>query len=256
MASKLNSIERKQEIMKLLSTRESLDVEELATLFGVSKVTVRTDLDAMAERGLLVRTHGGAMSPEKQNLIRLISKTSSEYKDEKEKIAKAASQLIGNGDAIILDNGSTTLHLAKYLSQKNLTVATGSIPVIQELMNDNTIDLLIIGGTVRRYSLGAIGPLAKACLGLLKTNWLFMGASALSVEEGVLCTNLIEAETKQFMIKSADKVCLMADSKKMGASSFGKVCGWDQVDYFITDGIDDEARKTIEEQGVTVIIAQ
>ena len=164
--------------------------------------------------------------------------------------------LVATGDAIILDNGSTTLHLAKYLSQKNLTVATGSIPVIQELMNDNTIDLLIIGGTVRRYSLGAIGPLAKACLGLLKTNWLFMGASALSVEEGVLCTNLIEAETKQFMIKSADKVCLMADSKKMGASSFGKVCGWDQVDYFITDGIDDEARKTIEEQGVTVIIAQ
>ena len=251
MASKLNSIERKQEIMKLLSTRESLDVEELATLFGVSKVTVRTDLDAMAERGLLVRTHGGAMSPEKQNLIRLISKTSSEYQDEKEKIAKAASQLIANGDAIILDNGSTTLHLAKYLSQKNLTVATGSIPAIQELMNDNTIDLIIIGGTVRRYSLGAIGPLAKACLGLLKTNWLFMGASALSIEEGVLCTNLIEAETKQI-----DKVCLMADSKKMGASSFGKVCGWDQVDYFITDSIEDEARKTIEEQGVTIIVAQ
>ena len=244
MASKLNSIERKQEIMKLLSTRESLDVEELATLFGVSKVTVRTDLDAMAERGLLVRTHGGAMSPEKQNLIRLISKTSSEYQDEKEKIAKAASQLIANGDAIILDNGSTTLHLAKYLSQKNLTVATGSIPAIQELMNDNTIDLIIIGGTVRRYSLGAIGPLAKACLGLLKTNWLFMGASALSIE------------TKQIMIKSADKVCLMADSKKMGASSFGKVCGWDQVDYFITDSIEDEARKTIEEQGVTIIVAQ
>ncbi len=256
MASKLNSIERKQEIMKLLSTRDSLDVEELANLFGVSKVTVRTDLDSMAEKGLLVRTHGGAMSQEKQNLIRLISKTSNDCQDEKERIARAASQLINNGETIILDSGSTTLHLVKYLSQRNLTVATGSLPASQELMNDSTVELIMIGGMVRRYSLGAIGPLAKACLELLKSNWLFMGAAALSVEEGVLSTNLIEAETKQMMIKSAEKVCVLADSKKLGGSCFGKVCSWDKVDYLITDSIDDEAKKAIEAHDVKIIIAK
>lgn len=252
----MNSVERKQAILGLLTQKEKVDVDELASLFGVSKVTVRADLDSLGEKGLLVRTHGGAMAPENQNLIRIFSNTTKENTEEKDRIAREASKLIKDGDSLIIDSGSTTLHLTKYLSGRNLTVATGSLLALNEMMNDETIELIVLGGTLRRYSMGAIGPMMRFCLEQMRVDWLFLGASAVSVETGISSSNLVEAETKKLMIESADKVCLMADSRKFSSRAFGRICSWDRIDYFITDAISDEDRAAIEAFGVKVVEAR
>jgi Transcriptional regulators of sugar metabolism len=252
----MNSSERQNIILKHLQEKESVRVDELTKEFGVSKVTIRTDLDSLEQKGLLVRTHGGAMASEKQSFVRLITNTINESPNEKDLICREAARLIESGDTIILDNGSTTVHLATYIRNKNLTVATGSLLAMERLADDASVELIMLGGILRRYSMGAIGPMVKNCLQQFHSRWLFMGASGMSVEGGITCTNLIEAETKQAMLKSADLVCLLADSSKMGKVSFAKVCQWDEIDYLITDKIDEKSKKAIEEMGVEVIIAR
>ena len=251
----MNAAERKQEILRILGEQGSVQVEELTKTFGVSKVTIRNDLDDLDQKGLLVRTHGGAMPAERKEFVRLISNTLYEATSEKERIAMAAAKLLVSGQSIIIDNGSTTVHMAKYLAHKNLTVATGSILAIDQLTNDESIDLIIIGGTLRRYSLGAIGSIARSCLQQFHADWLFMGAAAFSLDKGISCTNLVEAETKQAMIQSASKVCLLVDSSKFGKISFANICSWDSIDVLVTDAIDEGSRKILEGKGVEVIVA-
>ena len=251
----MTSIERKKEIIRLIQANERVEVEELTKLFGVSKVTIRSDLDNLETRGLLVRTHGGAISPEKQNLIRFYNNTMNEFTEEKERIAKAASLLLTPGETLIIDNGSTTAHLAKYLSGKNLTVATGSLWAINELSKDDSVELIVLGGILRRYSMGTIGSLTRACLEQFHADWLFMGASSISMENGIWSSNLIESDSKQLMIRSASKVCLIADKSKMEKQAFGKICDWSDIDYFVTDYLDQKDKEKLDSLGVQVIIA-
>lgn len=253
---KLSSVERRSEILRILSAKESVDVESLAEHFQVSRVTIRTDLDELAEKGMLVRTHGGAIVAERKNFIRFISKTVKENSSEKDRIAKTAVGLIKDGDTIILDSGSTTLNIPKYLASSTLTVVTDSLVAAHELADYEGVDLLVLGGLLRRSSMNMIGPMTKTCLEAINAKWLLMGATAVSIEQGISTTNLVEAEVKQMMIRAADKVCLLADSTKLGKTSFGKVCDWDQIDYFITDKISEEDKIILNQRGVTVLIAK
>ena len=123
----MNGVERKKEILRILSQKESVDVDELTRIFGVSKVTVRSDLDSLEAKGLLIRTHGGALSAENQKLIRIFTDTMTEEAEEKERIARTASSLVHDGDTVIIDTGSTTVHIAKYLRGKNITAVTSSL---------------------------------------------------------------------------------------------------------------------------------
>lgn len=252
----MNSVERKQEILKEIKANGSVDVIELATKLGVSSVTIRTDLDALAKKSLVIRTHGGAINTENNSIARLITTTIQEYATEKDAIAKAASKLINDGDTIIIDSGSTTSFLSKYIFPMNLTVATGSVMVINDLMHSENIDLIMLGGTLRRYSMGAIGPMTRSNLEQIHANWYFMGSTAVSAKEGTSSSNLIEADTKKAMIKAADKVCLLADSAKFNTHAIGKVATWRDIDYLITDKISDEDYKAISDKGVKIIIAE
>ena len=122
------------------------------------------------------------------------------------------------------------------------------------LMNDDTVELIMLPGMLRRYSMGAIGPLTKNTLHEIHADILFMGASAIS-SDGVWSSNLVEADTKRSMIKAADAVCLLADSKKLMMKGLGKIAPWKDIDYFVSDSIPDDFRSKLEEAGVKVIIA-
>ncbi len=250
----MNGVERKKEILRLLSQQESVEVEELTKLFGVSKVTIRSDLDALEAKGLLIRTHGGALSAENQKLIRIFTDTMTEEAEEKERIAAAASAFIHDGHTVIIDSGSTAVHIAKYLHGRSITAVTGSLLAMNALMNDESVELIILPGMLRRYSMGAIGPLTNAALEQIHADILFMGASAVTAD-GIWSSNLVEADTKRSMIKAADKVCLLADSKKFSLRGLGKVAPWSDIDYFISDSVPAEMRKKLEDAGVKVIIA-
>lgn len=249
----MNPAARKQEILRILQKQESVQVLELARSLDVSKVTIRNDLDELENKGLLLRTYGGAVLPEKRGTERFIADTMKEYYEQKEQIARLASTLVSPGQNIIIDNGSTTVHLAKYLRDMAVTVTTSSLLVIEELMHAEKVDLIVSGGVLRRQSMGLMGNLSKDVYRQVHADWLFLGASGYSAAQGVFCTNLIEAETKQAMIQSATKVCLLVDSSKMERLSLARVCDWNAVDYVITDTISAEVEQSITEAGVKVL---
>jgi DeoR/GlpR family transcriptional regulator of sugar metabolism len=249
----MNSIERKRRIIELLETRESVEVVELTDLFAISKVTARNDLDDLEAKGLLVRTHGGAVMAERHDLVRLISNTINENSDKKKKICAMAARLVDPGQNIIIDSGSTTVHLAQYIANRPITVITNSVLVVQELLGAEQVELIVAGGVLRRQSMAFMGAYARHSFEQIRADILFLGASSVSLEHGITCTNMIEADTKHAMIRSVSKVCLLVDSSKFGKVALAKICDWDSVDILVTDDMDPAIRTQLEAQGVQVI---
>ncbi len=249
----MNAVKRKIKILDLLKEKGSIDVESLTHLFGVSKVTVRNDLDDLGKKGLLIRTHGGAMLPENLDLVRVLSNTLKEHEKEKYAICKEALSLIRPQMNILIDSGSTTVHLAKMVRSMPLTVITNSVLVLQELVNSDHVELFMAGGVLRKASLSMMGDPAAYFFSQVHADILFLGVSGFSFEKGMTCTNIIEAETKKQMIKNSSKVVLLADSHKMEKMFIAHVCNWDDIDYFITDSLGEQERKLLEERGVRVI---
>lgn len=246
--------ERREEIKRLLDEKDYISVDELSKALEVSSVTIRSDLASLEKKGVLRRTHGGATSLESKSRLRVIANTLYEHQDEKVKIARKASTLVHEDQTVIVDAGSTTLHVAKLLTGKGVTMVSGSIPAIESVIDDPTIDVMVLGGTLRKSSQSTMGPFACKELDQLHVDILFMGAAGYN-SSNIFCSNVIEAETKQEMIRSADLVCFLADSTKEGKKAFATVCAWNDIDIFITDVISKELRAELEEKGVKLILA-
>lgn len=246
--------ERRNRMVEMLLSSDYVTVEEFSKTLGVSMVTIRTDLTALEEEGLLLRTHGGAMKCEKKSKERFLSDTMNEYEEEKKALAKRASLLIKDGSTIIIDSGSTVIHLTSFLKDRNITVVTNNIIALERLKNEESINVVALGGNLRRASMGTIGPLANDAVKQMNVDICFFGAAAYN-EEIISSTDLIESELKKSMIHSADKVVLLADSSKFGKKAFSTICTWDNVDTFVTDKIDDDFRTKLEDLGVEVLSA-
>ena len=246
--------ERQDNIIKFLGETNYLTVEQLAQSLGVSKVTIRTDLTVLEQKGLVKRTHGGAMIPEKSGCARLVSKTITEYETEKKAIAKRASLLIEDGQTVILDSGSTTSHLALFLAGRKITLVTNSLLVADAVRYDEDTEVILMGGSLRRNTMGLIGPLTTYGFSQIHANILFMGATGFT-DTGIYGNNMIEAEVKREMLKAADKVCLVVDSSKTGKTAFSAICSWNDIDVLITDRIDSNLKDVISSHGVEVITA-
>lgn len=251
----MNAFERKRQIMDILDKKESVEVIELTKLFAISKVTARNDLDDLEAKGLLVRTHGGAVPAEKRELVRLISNTLNENSDRKRRICLAAVKLVEVGQNVMIDSGSTTVHLASLIANLPITVITNSVLIIQQLMSVENIQLIVAGGLLRRPSMALMGVHARHILEEVRADILFLGASSVTLDHGITCNNLIEADTKRAMIRSAAKVCLLVDSTKFDKVSLAKICDWDSIDILITDAIDPVWHEKLAKQGVHVVIA-
>ena len=246
--------DRRKEIINILKDREYVTVEEFSKVLGVSTVTIRTDLSALESEGSLIRTHGGAMKSEKKSKQRFISNTMSENELEKKEIALKASSLIKDGSTIIIDSGSTTIHLAENLKDKKITVVTNNILAQDILKNEESVNLIVLGGTLRRASMGTIGPIANNAVKSMNVDIFFLGAAAYN-QEIISSYDVIEVELKKNMIHSAAKVVLLADSSKYGKKAFSTISSWDLIDTFITDKIDNDFREKLEELGVEVILS-
>ena len=246
--------DRRKEIINILKDREYVTVEEFSKVLGVSTVTIRTDLSALESEGSLIRTHGGAMKSEKTSKQRFIYNTMSENELEKKEIALKASSLIKDGSTIIIDSGSTTIHLAENLKDKKITVVTNNILAQDILKNEESVNLIVLGGTLRRASMGTIGPIANNAVKSMNVDIFFLGAAAYN-QEIISSYDVIEVELKKNMIHSADKVVLLADSSKYGKKAFSTISSWDLIDTFITDKIDNDFREKLEELGVEVILS-
>lgn len=174
----------------------------------------------------------------------------------KQAIAKAALSLIQENDCIILASGTTMHYLARMLVNFGpLTVLTSSLRVAIELCNNPNINIIQLGGEVRKSSTSIVGSISEEILKQFSCNKLFLGVDGIDPEFGISTSNAAEAHLNQIMMECADQTVILADSSKLNKKGFGKIAALDNIDYLITDqGILEEDRNSLEEIGVNVII--
>ena len=196
--------ERRALILRLLEQKDEVLVTELSRDTGISEVTIRKDLTILQNRHLLLRTRGGAMRKpvENQNEDTAISKKQMFNFKEKERIGIEATQMIKEGDFIVLDSGTTTLEIAKHLDKfQHLRILTNAMNIATELVKYNRFDVVLLGGNVRAKSLSMVGPLALSVLRNFSRYKLFLGVDSFSIENGVSTPSMEEALLNQIMIQ-------------------------------------------------------
>lgn len=250
--------ERHQFILKKLREKGKVSIPQLIHEMKVSGVTIRKDLKLLEEKNLLYRTRGGGSMNNPYAIERPINEKEFIKSEEKKRIAKAALQLIGQNDSIVIGSGTTVFELARQLHpEKRITVITPALKVSLELCNRPNVEVLQLGGMVHQSSSSAAGSFAEKILDELSCGVLFLGVDGIDLEHGFTITNITEASLNQKMIGLAQTVVVMADSSKFDRRGLGKICNFEQVDYIITDHeVDPNTIAQIEKNGVQVIIAE
>ncbi len=251
--------ERRRKILEALDREGRVMVDELVRRFKVSAVTARADLDSLAGRGALERSHGGAV-----RLLNPVQDYPLPFKEglhhaEKVRIAEMAATLIAPGQTIILDSGTTTGQLARQIRSRKLrplTVITNALNIALELAGASGVFLIMIGGILRHVSNSFVGPQAERMLGELHADHCFLAVDGLDAEAGLSTPDVLEAQLNATMIRISDQVTAVADASKFGRRSLSVICGVEALRRVVTDGrIGTDAAQALRARGVEVIIA-
>jgi DeoR family transcriptional regulator of aga operon len=228
--------ERRDLILEILRTRGRIRVNDLARDLGVSEVTIRQDLDLLEKNELLRRTHGGAILNRKISEERPFQQEETSFKEEKERIGKAAAEMVTDGDTVFLDVGTTLNEVARCLRGKNnVTVITNALNIALLLEGAPGITLIVTGGTLREKQHSLVNPYGSFIINQIHADLALIGATGIEVDHGVTNVNIAEAEIKSLFIKNAEKSILLCDSSKIGNVSLAKVAELSEIDLLITD---------------------
>jgi DeoR family ulaG and ulaABCDEF operon transcriptional repressor len=262
---RLHIYDRWMKLIRLLTPDSVTSVEEMSDKLGVSSATVRRDLNELHNHGRLKRVRGGAISIDADD-IRMPSPanlkgqagydlSASENVEAKKKIGRRAANLIEPGEAIIIDGGSTTSHLAQAISVENLAVLTTSVPILFALLQRPQISVLITGGEVFREQNIFLNPYPDGIAANFYATKVFLGAQAIT-RAGLMQTDPLLVQNEKNLIGRAERVIVLADSSKFGARASLSVCSLAQISTVVTDeGLTAASRKMLEDEGVEVIIA-
>ena len=247
--------ERHTQILEMLSQNQKLLVDDLSRSFGVSSTTIRNDLNLLSKRGLLKRTHGGAVSISKVNYELNTSEKQTRYLAEKSSIAAAADELVEDGDTIVIDTGSTMAIFAEMLTARNLTVVTNDLSIALMLEQHRDYRIVLLGGMMRNDYHCTLGPAAVEQLQSLHVDKAFIATNSISAQEGLSTPDLNHADIKRHMIKAADQTILLATGAKFGRKSFVRFAEMDEIGRIVTDASAPEDEiSAIRAHGVEVII--
>lgn len=252
----LNIIDRHKLILKKLEENGFVNVNDLSQEFNVSLVTIRKDLKLLEERKLLFRSHGRAIPADPYITEHHVNIKEKIHAEEKIRIAIEAGSNLEPNDSIIIASGTSVIEFAKHIKQiEGLTVLTASLNTALILSENPNIDVIQLGGTIRRSSSSVVGPIGEKMLAELTFTKLFLGVDGIDIEFGLTTTNIMEASLNQQMIKAAQKIIVLTDSSKFGRKGFGRICGIEDVDQIITDsGIDTNTKNKLIELGIDVTI--
>jgi DeoR/GlpR family transcriptional regulator of sugar metabolism len=245
--------QRHQLILRALRSGGPAAVTDLSEQLGVSPATIRRDLVRLEEEGLLTRVHGGAVMEDGDQPFAEVAEV---RVPEKDAIAAKAASLVRDGQSVLLDIGTTAYRLARQLRGRRLTVITSNLVVYEELADDEGIELVLLGGMVRREYRSLVGFLTEDNLRQLHADWLFLGTSGVRPGGHVMDTTVVEVPVKRAMIKAGDKVVLLADGAKFPGTGMARVCGPEDLDMVVTNTtVDPATRSSLEEAGVEVVLA-
>ena len=232
----LSQDERMQEVLRLLETRDSVHVAELAKAFSVSEVTVRSDLSQMARQGLVARVRGGV-----RPLQRGQSELGFDFRlrlevERKRAIAQAAAAMVDEGEAVALDSSTTAYYLALELRAKQeLVVVTNGLLIAAALADAAGITVLVTGGMLRLHAMSLVGGLGADVLRATRISKGFLGARGLSLERGLMDLNPDEVQIKSEMAAACERVIGILDGTKWHRTALLPFVATDQLDAIVTD---------------------
>jgi DeoR family transcriptional regulator of aga operon len=240
-------------ILDRIGSNGSVSVADLAEVLGVSGATIRRDLQTLSRDQLLVRVHGGAMSREANNELPAQVKAT-RRQPEKQRIGRAAAELVTDGTVIGMTGGSTSMELARALiGRHDITIVTNAIDIAAELVGRPSTRLVVIGGLVRQ-SAEAVGPAAEAMLSQYHLDVAFIGVDGLSSVDGCTTYDEMEAQTDLAFLRRARRTVVIADSSKLGKATFARISPISEVDEVVTnDDADPEQLAALRQAGLRVV---
>lgn len=248
--------ERRQHVLTTIQREGRALVSELSDSLGISRITIRKDLDHLEARGLVQRTHGGALTA---NHSALLDPTLQEKEQirlvEKQRIAAAAIKLVTEGQCVLLDSGTTTTAIARALQGfAHLTIITNATNIAAELARTD-FDVILTGGSLRKNSFSLVGPLAEEMLREMHADILFLGVDGFDPVAGISTPNVLESRVNRAMLQASRKVVAVCDSSKFRHRSLALIAPPSSIHTVITDNnIEDDDAEMLRAEGIEVII--
>ncbi|MGH3026929.1 MAG: DeoR/GlpR family DNA-binding transcription regulator [Gaiellaceae bacterium] len=232
----LTQDERMREVLRLLETRDSVHVAELAKAFSVSEVTVRSDLGQLARQGLVARVRGGVRALQRgQSELGFDFRLRLEV-ERKRAIAQAAAAMVDEGEAVALDSSTTAYYLALELREKQeLVVVTNGLLIAAALADAPGITVLVTGGMLRLHAMSLVGDLGADALRATRISKGFLGARGLSLDRGLMDLNPDEVRIKSEMAAACERVIGILDGTKWHRTALLPFVTADQLDAIVTD---------------------
>lgn len=228
--------ERQNKIVEITNERQLVTLDELVEQVQSSKATVRRDINKLADKGLILKTHGGIMSISMNSAAEPPLRIKSNlFIEEKRRIAAHAMRYLVQDEHVIFDSGTTVLELAKLLDDtKPMTVVTYDLLVAMEVAKHPVIDMLMIGGILRKSYYSFFGYFAESMLQGIRAKKAFISVDTVDIEQGLMSYTADDIAIKKLIINASKEVILLCDHSKFEAQSFLSICSLTQVDRIIT----------------------
>jgi DeoR family transcriptional regulator of aga operon len=248
--------ERRTQILLILRNAGRVRVNELASQFNTSAVTIRNDLNELAQRGLVQRSHGGAMLPDSIMRESPLQERLKAHAEEKRRIGAMAATMIHDGETIILDSGTTTLEIARQIKKKRgLHIITNGVNIAAELLDARDSEVFIVGGTIRGESASISGRFTEEMFDQFSADKLFLSGAGCDLDFGVSGANLEETMVNRAMLRIAREIILVADASKFSKRSMSRIAPFGEIDTVITDkSLSEDIQSKVRSSGCNLIL--
>jgi DeoR/GlpR family transcriptional regulator of sugar metabolism len=247
--------ERRQRVLDFVSRKGFVTLADLAEAIKASESTLRRDLDHWDQQGMLKRIHGGAMFTGDGSALPALEERSTSQIAEKRLIARAAAARLRDGDAVLLDGGTTTLEVARLLVGRSLQIVTNSLPIANLFASSRETDLVLIGGYVYPKTGVVLGPLAVRMMEDIHVHQTILSVGGITAK-GLFNSNLLLVETERRMMRCADEVVVVADHTKIGRQALAFLCELSAIDTLIVDAdLTPAQREWIDLAGTHLVLA-
>lgn len=252
--------ERRMAILRELEEKGKVRVADLSKEYGYSEVTIRSDIKNMEQEGLLIRTHGGAIRIEKEEMTKYSAESIYRNTDKKKKIAAYAYEFVEDQDTIIIDDASGSFYFAQHIKnhpEKRVAIVTNSLLVGNELSGLKHVDLYMLGGTVGGRIAATMGEETIQNIEKFRVDKAFIGVHGINFDVGLTSIASPQMQVKKAILKSANKVYVLADSSKFGGGYVSVICPLRDVHKIITDSeVAKEYIRKAESMGIPLVVAK
>jgi DeoR family transcriptional regulator of aga operon len=248
--------ERRTQILQTVRSAGRVRVNELASRFSTSAVTIRNDLNELHQRGLVLRSHGGAVLPDTILHESPVHERLKAHSDEKRRIGAMAATLINDGETIILDSGTTTLEIARQIKKKQgVQIITNGVNIAAELLDARDVQTFIVGGTVRGESASISGHFSEEMFDQFSADKLFLSGAGCDPDCGVSGANLEETMVNRAMLRISREIILVADASKFSKRSMTRIAPFSEIDTVISDtSLDEVIQEKLRSLGCNLIL--